>query len=57
MIPPLNDDQKAGMMKSLADAFDQAAAHAPTKELAAIQIAGALQTAGYRIIPMGGVKP
>lgn len=56
MIMPLNDDQKAKMMKVLADAFDHAATHSPTKELGAIAIAGALQTAGYRIVPAAANK-
>jgi hypothetical protein len=38
------------MMATLADAFDYAATHAPTKELAAIQIAAKLQTAGFRVV-------
>jgi hypothetical protein len=50
MLMPLNDDQREAMMKELALAFDFAALHAVTKEMAAIQIAGMLQTAGYRVV-------
>ena len=47
MHPPLNNDQRKTMLKVLADAFNFAATHAATKELAAIQIAGAMQEAGF----------
>jgi hypothetical protein len=50
MHAPLNEDQKKAMMKCLADAFDYAATHAATKELAAIMIAARLQNDDYRII-------
>ena len=47
MIPSLDDKQREEMLKALADAFDFAATHAPTKEHAAMQIAGAIQSAGF----------
>lgn len=47
MYTPLNDDRRKAMLKALADAFDFAVTHAATKEIAAIQIAGAMQSAGF----------
>jgi hypothetical protein len=47
MFTPLNDDQRKAMLRALGDAFDYAATHSPTKEQAAIQIAGAMQSAGF----------
>jgi len=49
-VKMLDDDEKREMMQKLAAAFDFAATHAATAELAAIQIAGLLQNSGYRIV-------